>query len=360
MKVIVSAGGTGGHIYPALAIIDILKKMYKDLDLLYIGTHNRMEKDIIPEKGIKYESIKIYGFNKKKVFKNIKNIFLINKAFKKCRKIMEEFKPDLVVGAGGYVTYPVIKTAQKLGIKTFIHEQNSFAGKTNVSLGKNASLIGVSLEKSLDDFKDTNGKAFLMGNPCAKRAALMKPIKKSDLGFSDSKPLVVAVAGSLGSESVNRAFNKVLLNLKDKDYQFLYITGAKHYDKFVEGKTFPKNVKVIPFLDNLPGLLKNTDVLISRAGASTMSEVITLNIPTIFIPSPYVANNHQYYNALDLVEKNAALLIEEKNVNDKTIFETIDKLLKDSKTIKDNLKKIPSVSSEEVFTKEVRKLLNDK
>lgn len=359
MKVIVSAGGTGGHIYPALAIIDLLKKIDNKLDILYIGTHNRMEKDIIPEKGIRYEAIEIYGFNKKKVIKNIKNIYLINKAFKKCRKIMKEFKPDLVVGAGGYVTYPVIKTAQKLGIKTFIHEQNSFAGKTNVSLGKNASLIGVSMEKSLKDFKDIKGEAFLMGNPCAKRAIEMKKIKKSEIGFDDKKPLVVAVAGSLGSESINRAFKNVLNNLKDKDYQFLYITGAKHYDKFVEGLKLPKNVKVVPFFNNLPGLLKDTDVLISRSGASTMSEVIALNVPTIFIPSPYVANNHQYYNALDLVEKKAAVLIEEKNISQKIIFDSIDKILKDNTTIKNNLKKISTVNTEEVFISKIKELLHE-
>ena len=359
MKVIVSAGGTGGHIYPALAIIDLLKKIDKDVEILYIGTHNRMEKDIIPEMGIKYESLEIYGFNIKKVIHNVKNVFLINKAFKKCRKIMKEFKPDLVVGAGGYVTYPVIKAAQKLKIKTFIHEQNSFAGKTNVALGKKASLIGVSFEKSLKDFKGTTGKAFLMGNPCSKRAELMKPIKKSEIGFDDKKPLVVVVAGSLGSESINRAFKGLIKNIEDKNYQLLYITGKKHYDAFIENEKFPKNVKVIPFFNNLPGLLKNTDVLISRSGASTMSEVIALKIPTIFIPSPYVANNHQYYNALDLVEKNAALLIEEKNIKEDVLFNDIDKLLKDSDEVKKNLKNIKTVDTEKVFIDEVRKLLND-
>lgn len=359
MKVVVSAGGTGGHIYPALAIIDLLKKIDKDLDVLYVGTHNRMEKDIIPKMGIKYETIEIYGFNKTKVIKNIKNVYLVSRAYHKCLKIMRDFKPDLVVGAGGYVTFPVLKAAQKLCIKTFIHEQNSFAGKTNVSLGKKASLIGVSFENSLKDFKGTKGKAFLMGNPCSKRAVEMKMIKKSEIGFDDKKPLVVAVAGSLGSESINRTFKNVLTALKGKDYQFLYITGAKHYDKFMDGLILPENVKVVPFFNNLPGLLKDTDVLISRSGASTMSEVIALNVPTIFIPSPYVANNHQYYNALDLVNKKAALLIEEKNISKEKIFESIDEILNNGGSIKNNLKNIATVNTEDVFLNEVRKLLNE-
>lgn len=356
MKVIVSAGGTGGHIYPALAIIDILKKYYKDLDVLYIGTHNRMEKDIIPEKGIKYVPLEIYGLNKKDVVKNIKNSILINKAFDKCRKIMKEFKPDLVIGAGGYVTYPVLKVAQKMKIKTFIHEQNSFSGKTNIALGKKASLIGVSFENSIKDYKKAKGKVFLMGNPCSKRALEMKPIKKSELGFSDALPLVVAVAGSLGSETINKSFKDVLTSISDKNYQFLYITGEKYYDEFIKNLDLPKNVKVVSFLNNLSGLLKNTDVLISRSGASTMSEIIALKVPTIFIPSPYVANNHQYFNALDLVQKNAALMIEEKDFNKDELLKKIDELLKNNDTIKANLKNISLVDSEKVFINEIKEL----
>ena len=357
MKVIVSAGGTGGHIYPALAIIDMLKKEYKDLDILYIGTHNRMEKDIIPEKGIKYEAIEIYGFNKKKVLTNIKNIGLIFKAFTKCNKIIKDYKPDLVIGAGGYVTYPVLKVAQKLGIPTFIHEQNSFSGKTNVALGKKASLIGVSFESSIKDYKKTKGKVFVMGNPCGKRALDIKPIKKSDIGFKDTKPLVVAVAGSLGSMTVNKSFKEVLTSLKDKDYQFLYITGNKYYDAFIKDLKLSDNVKVVPYFNNLSGLLKNTDALISRSGASTMSEIIALKVPTIFIPSPYVANNHQYYNALDLVNKKAALMIEEKNFSKDLLLNKIDELFKKQNDIKKNLNSVSQVDSEKVFISEIKELL---
>ena len=357
MKVIVSAGGTGGHIYPALAIIDILKKYYKNLDILYIGTHDRMEKDIIPKMGIKYETIEIYGFNKKRVLTNIKNVGLIAKAFIKCKKIIKDFKPDLVIGAGGYVTFPVLKTAQKLGIKTFIHEQNSFSGKTNVALGKKASLIGVSFENSMKDYKKTKGKVFLMGNPCGKRALDIKPIKKSDIGFKDNKPLVVAVAGSLGSVTVNKAFKDVLTSLKDKDYQFLYITGQKYYDEFIKDLKLSDNVKVVPYFENLSGLLKNTDALISRSGASTMSEVIALKVPTIFIPSPYVANNHQYYNAIDLVNKKAALMIEEKDFSKELLLSKINELLKSSKEIKNNLESISVVDSEKAFINEIKGIL---
>ena len=153
MKIIVSAGGTGGHIYPALAIINKIKEKEKNLEVLYIGTHNRMEKDIIPARGIRYESIEIYGFSKRDILLDIKNIFLIDKAKKRCLELMKEFKPDIVLGIGGYVTYPVIWAANKLGIKTFIHEQNSIAGKSNLMLQKKADLIGVSFEDTIKQFK---------------------------------------------------------------------------------------------------------------------------------------------------------------------------------------------------------------
>ena len=359
MKVIVSAGGTGGHIYPALAIIDILKKYDKDLEVLYVGTHNRMEKDIVPQKGIRFESLEIYGFNKKRVLKNIKNVFLINKAFKKSKKLMKEFKPDLVVGAGGYVTYPVLKTAQKLGIKTLLHEQNSFPGKTNIALSKKADLIGVSMEKSKEKFKNTKGKVFLMGNPCALSAINAPKITKKELGLDSKLPLVTVVCGSLGSMTVNNAFKEVLKNVKDKNYQVIYITGKAYYEEFIKDK-YSSNVHIKPYLDNLRSVLKVTDVLVSRAGASTMSEVMALKVPTIFIPSPYVANNHQYYNALDLVDKKAALMLEEKYFSAKALFEKIDELIKSNEEVKKNLDKIKNVDSEEVLLKEVRKLFNDR
>ena len=154
MKIIVSAGGTGGHIYPALAIIKKFQERESNLEVLYIGTHNRMEKDIVPKMNIRYEALEIYGFSKTNIARDFKNIFLINKAINKCTKIMEEFKPDVVIGCGGYVTYPVIKAAKKLGIKTFIHEQNSIPGKSNIHLSKLVDLVGISFKNSESYFKN--------------------------------------------------------------------------------------------------------------------------------------------------------------------------------------------------------------
>jgi len=330
MKIVVSAGGTGGHIYPALAIIDKFKEKEPDLEVLYIGTHNRMEKDIIPKRNIRYEAIEIYGFSKKDIALDIKNIFLISKAKKKCLTLMREFKPDLVLGIGGYVTYPVIWAAHKLGIKTFIHEQNSIPGKSNLALQNKADLIGCSFKETISKFKNAKGEVFYSGNPCGEAALKKAPMDKTKLGFHQDKKLVVVVAGSLGSATINSKMKDFLHNMKDeKDYEVLYITGKNLYTDFINHEEFPSNVKVVPFLDNLPALLKNTDLLVTRAGASTMAEILSLNLPAIFIPSPYVANNHQYYNALELQKAGAGELIEEKYLTKDNLKNKINEVLHD-------------------------------
>ncbi|MGM9834523.1 MAG: undecaprenyldiphospho-muramoylpentapeptide beta-N-acetylglucosaminyltransferase [Bacilli bacterium] len=358
MKIIVSAGGTGGHIYPALAIIDKFKEHEKNLEVLYIGTHNRMEKDLIPKRNIKYEELEIYGFSKTDIIRDIKNIFLINKAYKKSLKIMKEFKPDLVLGIGGYVTYPVIKAASKLNIKTFIHEQNSIAGKSNRSLAKYADLIGVSFPESIKYFPQN--KTFVSGNPVADNALKIKPISKESIGLDPNKKLVIIVCGSLGSLSVNQKMSDFVESVNGKSYQVLYITGNDLYESFISQTKVSKNVIVKPYIDNLSALLKNADLVVTRAGASTMSEIIALCLPAIFIPSPYVANNHQYYNAMELKKKNAGEVIEEKDLNANTLLKMIDSLIDNDQklnTIRNNLRTMKVQESSELIYKKLKDLI---
>lgn len=360
MKIIISAGGTGGHIYPALAIINKLKKEEKDLEVLYIGTHNRMEKDIIPERGIPYESIEIYGFSKKDIALDIKNIFLISKAKKKCLKIMKDFKPDMVFGIGGYVTYPVIWAANKLGIKTFIHEQNSQPGKTNLMLQSKADLIGVSFKESISKFDKAKGEVFYSGNPCGENALSLEPMDKETLGLNKNKKLVVVVAGSLGSATINNKMKDFLYKCEKEEYEVLYITGKALYEDFIKDNKFPSNVKVLPYLDNLPALLKNTDLIVTRAGASTMSEILSLNLPAIFIPSPYVANNHQYYNALEIKNNGGGELIEEKDLTSDELINKINSILSDKisyQKTKENLKKMSMNNSSDVIYDKIKELI---
>ena len=358
MKIIVSAGGSGGHIYPALAIIKKFQEKEKDLEVLYIGTHNRMEKDIVPNEGINYEAIEIYGFNKSKIFRNIKNIYLISKAKKRCKEIMKEFKPDVVIGVGGYVTYPVISAAHDLNIKTVIHEQNSIPGKSNITLSRLVDLIFVSFKNSANMFPK-NAKIIYSGNPCGDRALTIKKYDKTKLGFSKNKKLIIIVGGSLGSSTMNEKFKTFLKLVEDEDYEILYITGNDLYDDFKEDK-YPKNVKIVPFFENLSSIIKESDLIISRAGATTISEILALKKPSILIPSPYVANNHQYYNAIDLESMGVSTVIEEKNLNPERLQITINEILNDSKKhdeIIKNLNNLKQTSASDIIYEEIKKLL---
>lgn len=360
MKIIVSAGGTGGHIYPALAIINKFKEHEPNLEVLYIGTHNRMEKDLIPKRNIPYEEIEIYGFSKSNLFLDFKNIFLIKKAYKKCLKIMKEFKPDIVLGIGGYVTYPVIKAASKLGIKTFIHEQNSIPGKSNLALQSKVDLIGVSFKETISSFKKAKGEVFYSGNPCGENALSLPPMPKESLGLAKNKKLVVIASGSLGSSSVNEKMVSYLESVGKEEYEVLYITGKSLYDEFVKSHKFPSNVKVVAYVDNLPSLLKNTDLIVTRAGASTMSEILSLNLPAIFIPSPYVANNHQYHNAMSIKNAGGGEVIEEKDLTSTTLSNKINEVLYNesiSNKMKENLKTLSMNNSSELIYEKIKDLI---
>ena len=358
MRVIISAGGTGGHIYPALAIINKIKEKEPDSEFLYIGTHNRMEKDIVPSKGIPFKSIEMYGFSKK-IFKNFKTVKCLFKAFGECRKIIREFNPDIVIGVGGYVTVPVIVSAHKLGYKTFLHEQNALPGKSNRYLSKHCDLIGVSFESSLDKFpKD---KAIFTGNPCSEDALKAPIVLKSTLGLSATKKLVLIVMGSLGAGRVSKYLERELNYFKDKDYEVLFVTGKGSYEEVMK-YSYPKNVKIIPFYEGLTSVMKKTDVMVSRAGASTLSEIIALEVPSVLIPSPYVANNHQYLNALDLVNKDAALMIEEKDLSDGVLVKKVDSLINDEikiKEIKNNLRGMQIKDSASIIYDNLKRVISN-
>ncbi|MDD4188427.1 MAG: undecaprenyldiphospho-muramoylpentapeptide beta-N-acetylglucosaminyltransferase [Bacilli bacterium] len=357
MRVIITAGGTGGHIIPALAIADKVMELDKTSEILYIGTHNRMEKDIVPKKGYRYEEIEIYGLSKRDLKTNLKNIGLIIKAKKRCLKLIKEFKPDVVVGVGGYVTFPVLRVAKKLGVKTFIHEQNSIPGKSNRILAYSVDKIGLSFADSINYFDAK--KCILTGNPCSESALDIKAIPKTKYGLSRKKKSILIVQGSLGSSIMNKKMLEFLMSTHNEDYDVLYITGKDYYEEFSKNK-FSKNVKVVPYVDNLAALMKDMDLIISRAGASTISEITALTIPNILIPSPYVANNHQFYNALSIKEAGAGEMIEEADLTSKLLKEKINKILSDKnyneKMVK-NLKKIAIPNSSTIIYNVLKDLI---
>ncbi len=357
MKVVISAGGTGGHIYPALAIIDKIKEKEPNSEFLYIGTTNRMEKDIIPEKGIPYFGINVSGLSRKLTFKNFKSIANFIKGISKCKKEIKKFNPDIVIGAGGYVTAPVIIAAKKSGYKTLVHEQNSILGLSNKILLKYTDTLCTSFET----MKVANVKCVYTGNPASESIISKKPYDKKEFGLSKSKKLVLIVMGSLGSSTVNEVL-KGTLNKFDKKYEVVIVTGKNYYEEFNKLER-GKNVFVFPYIDDLSRLMKVTDVLVTRAGATTLSEIMVTKTPSILVPSPYVTENHQFKNAMYLVNKNAGVLLEEKNLTCESLVNKINELINDPNKcldIKDNLENIGKKNSATLIYNEIKELTNDK
>ncbi len=361
MKVIISAGGTGGHIYPALAIAKKIKEKDSNSEILYIGTSNRMEKDIVPKEGFKFIGIKIEGLKRKLSLKNIKSVYLFIVAVKKCKKIIKKFNPDVVIGVGGYVSAPVIYAAHKMGIKCCIHEQNSSFGVTNKFASNFADKIFVSFKSTLTN-EENKEKIIYTGNPCSENALKTVAAKKEDFGLSPNKKLVLIVMGSLGSKTISEKMKNMLSLFNNKDYEVMFVTGKNYYEDY-KNCNYTNNIKIVPYIDNMVRLLKKTDCLVSRAGASTLSEIVSLNIASILIPSPYVTENHQYKNAMDLVSKEAAMILEESNLKGDELLRMVEKILNDkvyANKLKNNLKTFEVKNSSSIIYEEIVKLAGDK
>ena len=354
MRVLISAGGTGGHIYPALSIINKIKEHDKEAEFLYIGTTTRMEKDIIPSHNINYIGLDTYGLQRKLSFRNIKVVFKFLEAIKKSKKIIKEFKPDIVIGCGGYVMAPVIYAAKKCGCKTLIHEQNSVLGLSNKIMLKYTDTLCTSFKS----MKVDGVNCVYTGNPQGDSVHNLVPYSKRKFGLTEDKKLVLIVMGSLGSKTVNEVLQNSLTKF-DNGYEVLIVTGKDYYDSYKQIKR-NSNVFIEPFIDNLNRLFSKTDLLVSRAGATTISELIGTNTPTIFIPSPYVTENHQYKNAMDLVNNGAGRIIEEKDLTTDSLITKINELINNEEElskIKSNLKKLEVTDAGEKIYNEIEKLV---
>lgn len=330
MKVVITAGGTGGHIFPALALISKLKEKDKNVEILYIGTTNRMEKDIIPKEGIPYIGIEMKGLNRKNIFKNIDVMKTYLKAVSKAKAELTKFKPDIVIGFGGYISAPVIYAAHKLKIKTIIHEQNSIPGVSNKFLSRYVDKVLVSFKESIKDFP--NDKTIYTGNPRSEQIKDIEKIDKTTLGFKKDKALIIIVMGSLGSLTMTKKLKETLPLFKNKDYQVLLITGKDYYDEYKDIK-LSSNVKLVPFYNNLLGLMKDADLIVTRSGASTIAEITSIGLPAIMVPSPYVTNNHQYVNAKSLEDDGACIILKEEDFDKNSLVDLLDKTINDKKKL---------------------------
>lgn len=332
MKICIVTGGTGGHIYPALALAQALLDQDAKHEILFIGNDDRMEARLIPQAGYAFEGIKTKGIQGNFLNK-IYALYTMFFKRERVKEILNSFKADIVIGFGGYVCVPVILEAKKLGIQTFLHEQNAIAGKANRFLAKYVDGIAVSYEANLKEFPIN--KTRLIGNP---RTYVFKHLDKpksslKDLGLDACKPSVLFVMGSLGSASINAMMGSVLSILNERKLQCIYVTGKQHYDTFIENNDETQTIKIVPYIDQALAM-QEVSLMITRGGATTAAEIMVTGCPSIIIPSPFVPNNHQYHNAKVLYDANASLLVEEKDCDAQALSMVILDLVHDENRLR--------------------------
>ncbi|MFA5523573.1 MAG: undecaprenyldiphospho-muramoylpentapeptide beta-N-acetylglucosaminyltransferase [Tissierellales bacterium] len=342
MKVLVTGGGTGGHIYPALAIARKIKMEHKDADILYVGTENGLEAEIVPKEGLKFKPIRVRGFSRKlskETIKSIKELFLgLNDA----KKVINDYKPDIVIGTGGYVCGPIVLTAALKKIPTMIHEQNAFPGVTNRILSRFVDKIAGSFEESKKYFKDSN-KLVITGNPIRQDIiGFNKKIAYKDLNIDSNKPFLLSFGGSGGQKKLNDAMLDVIIdNNNNKNIQIIHVTGKRLYDSFMKElrekgvENLIGNIRVYPYLFEVPKALSIADLIITSGGAIAIAELTAVGIPSILIPKAYTTENHQEYNARALEKKGASIVILEKDLNGELLNREIISLLSDKRKLSD-------------------------
>lgn len=335
MRIVLTGGGTGGHIYPAVAVGKYMLQNDPGTKLLYIGTAQGLEGRVVPEAGIPFEAIEITGLKRKLSLENVKTMIRFLKGVKQSKKLLREFKPDVVVGTGGYVCGPVVYAAAKLGIPTFIHEQNAIPGLTNQFLSRYASLVGVSFKESQTHFPKAKRTAFT-GNPCATN--VLRGVKGKGLealGLPPQCRMVLMVGGSRGAKALNEAMIEMApLIERLPGIYFVFVTGEIYYESTTSRikQAMPegsKRLKIVPYLHNMADVLKDAELVVGRSGASSLAELTALGLPSILIPSPNVTNNHQEANARSLVAAGAAEIVLEKELSGEGLLQKLQMLLDD-------------------------------
>jgi UDP-N-acetylglucosamine--N-acetylmuramyl-(pentapeptide) pyrophosphoryl-undecaprenol N-acetylglucosamine transferase len=359
-KIIIAGGGTGGHIFPAIAIANALKKKDESIEILFVGAIGRMEMEKVPQAGYRIEGLDIAGFNRSSLIKNVGLPFKLAKSFFQVRTIFRKFKPDAAIGVGGYSSYPVLRYAQAKGIPTFIHESNSFAGKSNILLGKKAGKIFVASD-GMENFFPA-GRISITGNPV--RPVITQPLltKAESVHFfslDPDKKTVFVVGGSLGAKTINEAIDAGLQQLLDAGLQLIWQTG-KHYA--AQARRSVDNspaVWVNEFITQIEYAYAAADIVVARAGAMTVAELCVVKKPVLFVPYPYAAEDHQTVNAMRLVNKNAARMVKDSEAKRKLVPAIIE-LVKDEskqKELSSNIGKLAITDADARIAEEILKLI---
>ena len=371
MKVLLAGGGTAGHINPAIAIAGYIKKMEPDAEILFIGNRDGMEQRLVKQAGFDIKSVVITGFKRslspKNIIHNIKTVGYSFESRSKAKKIIKEFDPDICIGTGGYVSGPVILAACNLGYKAVIHEQNAYPGVTNKMLAKSVNRVMLANEDAKSRFSD-KANFVLTGNPIRPSILSTKhEDAKEKLGLDDSKPIILSFGGSLGAECINRSMAELIVrSAKDQKYHHIHAYGQQGTwmpDLLKSKGVVPEeydNLDIRQYIDNMDECLAACDLVVSRAGAITLSEVQAKGRPAVLIPSPFVAENHQYHNAMSMVNKKAAKLIEQADLTGELLIETVDSMLTDKSVLEEyrqNAQKMAITDANERIYKTVKEVL---
>jgi UDP-N-acetylglucosamine--N-acetylmuramyl-(pentapeptide) pyrophosphoryl-undecaprenol N-acetylglucosamine transferase len=364
-RVIISGGGTGGHIFPAVAIANALKLLAPDTDILFVGANGRMEMEKVPAAGYKIIGLDIQGFQRKELWKNILLPVKIIKSVLKARSVIKNFNPDVAVGVGGYASGPLLYAAGQMGLPYLIQEQNSYAGITNKWLGKRAELICVAFS-GMDKFFPSQ-KILLTGNPIRKESVAIANKREEGLqlfGLSSGKKTILVTGGSLGAGTLNKSMKAGLDKIIDKDVQLIWQTGKYYYKSIVEqtGADFHGNIKILEFLNRMDLAYAAADMIIARAGAGTLAELCVIRKPVILVPSPNVAEDHQTKNALALTNKDAAIMVRDADAENELVDKALE-LIRDTErcmTLSKNIGTLALPDADEIIAKEVLKLASSK
>ena len=359
-RIIVSGGGTGGHIFPALSIADAIKRKQPSAEILFVGAENRMEMQRVPDAGYRIVGLPIAGFDRKNLLKNFKTLWLILKSQRMAKKVIKEFAPQVAVGVGGYASGPTLKMAASMNIPTLIQEQNSYAGVTNKILSKKAKMICVAYDGMERFFP--HEKIKLTGNPVRKSLIDMRSNRKeaiARMGLDNEKKCVLIVGGSLGARSINESIMaQIELIRENPGIQFIWQTGKLYFDEMkqrVAQAGAPDNLVVTDFVTNMADALSAANLVVSRAGAGSISEFALLGKAVILVPSPNVSEDHQTKNAMALVDKQAAIYVADAKAKEELVAKAIETVKNDSllKELEENIEKMGRPNAAEEIAEEV-------
>lgn len=359
IKIIIAGGGTGGHIFPAIAIANALKTQQAQTEILFVGAKGKMEMEKVPQAGYKIKGLDIAGFNRSSLIKNAGLPLKLLKSFVQVRQIFKTFRPDAVIGVGGYSSFPVLRYAQAKGIPSFIHESNSFAGKSNILLGKKATKVFVASD-GMEKFFPAD-KIVISGNPIRPSIVKVGTVAKEEalrlFRLHSSKKTLLVVGGSLGARSINEAIAKGLNDLLQNDLQLIWQTGKTDAGKWKQIAEGRPGVWVNDFITEMEKAYAAADMVISRAGAMAKAELCVVKKPVVFVPFPFAAEDHQTVNAMNLVKKHAALMVKDDG-NISELVPTVIQLASDEQKqneLKQNISKYAVENADEYIAKEILK-----